>query len=130
MQTVNDFLKKAGTYYIATTDGEQPRVRPFGTINLFEGKLYLQSGKKKDFAKQIAQNPKVEICAFDGDTWLRLAATLVADDRAEAQESMLEAYPQLKGMYAVNDGNNVVFYLQEATAIFASFSGEAREVRF
>ena len=109
MQTVHDFLKKAGTYYLATIDGDQPRVRPFGTINLFEGRLYIQTGKKKDVAKQIAANPKVEISAFDGETWIRIAATLVEDNRTETQESMLEAYPQIRGMYAVNDGNNVVY---------------------
>jgi uncharacterized pyridoxamine 5'-phosphate oxidase family protein len=130
MQTVHDFLKKTETYYLATADGDQPRVRPFGTIHLFEGKLYLQSGKKKDFAKQVAQNPKAEICAFDGETWLRVAATLVEDDRAEAQESMLNAYPQLKGMYAAGDGNTVVYYLKDATAMFSSFTGEGRVVRF
>ena len=130
MQTVNDFLKKAGTYYVATIDGDQPRVRPFGTINLFEGRLYIQTGKKKDVVKQINANPKVELSAFDGDTWIRIAATLVEDNRAEAQESMLAAYPQLRGMYAVNDGNNVVYYLKDATATFYVFGGEPRVVRF
>jgi len=130
MQTVNDFLKKAGTYYLATIDGDQPRVRPFGTINLFEGRLYIQTGKKKDVVKQISANPKVEISAFDGGAWIRIAATLVEDNRAEVQESMLEAYPQLRGMYAVNDGNNVVFYLKDATATFYAFGSEPKEVRF
>jgi uncharacterized pyridoxamine 5'-phosphate oxidase family protein len=130
MQTVNDFLKKAGTYYLATVEGDQPRVRPFGTINLFEGKLYIQSGKSKDVAKQISANPKVEITAFVGDTWLRVAATLVEDPRAEAQESLLGAYPSLQGRYSVNDGNNVVYYLSKATATFSSFSAEAKVVKF
>ena len=130
MQTVNDFLKKAGTYYLATNDGGQPRVRPFGTINLFEGKLYIQTGRKKDVVKQITANPKVELSAFDGETWIRVSATLVEDNRAEVQESMLAAYPQLQGMYAVNDGNNVVFYLKDAIATFNTFGGEPKEVRF
>lgn len=130
MNTVQAFLKKAGTYYLATIDGGQPRVRPFGTINLFEGKLYIQTGKKKDVVKQINANPKVELSAFDGETWIRVAATLVEDNRAEAQESMLAAYPQLRGMYAVNDGNNVVYYLKDATATFYAFGGEPKEVRF
>ena len=130
MQTVHDFLKKAGTYYLATIDGDQPRVRPFGTINLFEGKLYIQTGKKKDVVKQIKVNPKVELSAFDGEMWIRVAATLVEDNRTETQESMLAAYPQLQGMYAVNDGNNVVYYLKNATATFYSFGGEPREVQF
>ena len=130
MQTVHDFLKTAGTYYLATIDGDQPRVRPFGTINLFEGKLYIQTGKKKDVVKQITANPKVELSAFDGGTWIRIAATLVEDNRTETQESMLAAYPQLKDRYAVNDGNNVVYYLKDATATFYNFGGEPKEVRF
>ena len=130
MQTVYEFLKKTDTYYLATADGDQPRVRPFGTVNLFEGKLYIQTGKIKDVSKQIQANPKVELTAFDGDIWIRVAATLVEDDRAEAQESMLCAYPQLRGMYAVNDGNSVVYYLKDAIATFSSFGGEPKVVRF
>ena len=130
MQTVHDFLKKAGTYYLATVDGDRPRVRPFGTINLFEGRLYIQTGKKKDVVKQITANPKVEISAFDGGTWIRVAATLVEDNRTEAQESLLAAYPQLRGMYTVNDGNNVVYYLRDAVATFYTFGGEPKQVRF
>ena len=130
MQSVHDFLKKANTYYIATVEGDQPRVRPFGTINLFEGKLYIQTGKKKDVAKQIAANPKVEICAFDGGTWLRVACTLVEDNRAETQQSMLDAYPSIRGMYAVNDGNNVVYYMKDAAATFYKFGGEPETVKF
>jgi len=130
MKTVLDFLKKTGTYYLATAEGDQPRVRPFGTINLFEGKLYIQSGKKKDVAKQIKANPKVELSAFDGETWIRVAATLVEDNRAEAQESLLEAYPNLRNRYAVNDGNNIVYYLKDAVAVFSGFSGEPKIVKF
>jgi len=130
MQTVHDFLKKTGTYYLATIDGNQPRVRPFGTINLFEGKLYIQTGKKKDVAKQITANPKVELSAVHGKTWIRIACTLVEDNRAEAQESMLDAYPSLRGRYTVNDGNTVVYYLKDATATFYTFDGEPREVKW
>ena len=130
MQTVLDFLKKAGTYYLATVEGDQPRVRPFGTINLFDGKLYIQSGKSKEVTRQIKVNPKVELSAFDGETWIRITALLVEDDRAEAQESLLAAYPQLRNRYAVNDGNNVVYYLKDAIATFYTFSGEPKEVRF
>jgi len=130
MKTVFDFLKKTGTYYLATVEGKQPRVRPFGTINLFEDKLYIQSGRKKDVAKQIKSNPKVELSAFDGETWIRIAATLVEDKRPEAQESLLQAYPQLRDRYAVNDGNNIVYYLKNATAVFSSFKGEQKVVKF
>ena len=130
MQTVHDFLKKAGTYYLATIDGDQPRVRPFGTINLFEGRLYIQTGKKKDVYKQLIINPKAEISAFDGETWIRIAATLVEDNRTVTQESMLAVYPSLRKMYAVNDGNSVVFYLKDAVATFYTFGGEPKVVRF
>lgn len=130
MQTVNDFLKKVKTYYIATIDGDQPRVRPFGTANIFDGKLYIQSSHKKDFAKQVAANPKVEICAFDGETWLRIAATLVDDRRKAAIDSMMSAYPELADMYAEND-SNAVYYLKDATARFYSFTdNEPKAVRF
>ena len=130
MQEVNDFLKKCGTYFLATEENGQPRVRPFGTVNLFDGKLYLQTGKKKNVAKQIAANPKVELCAMDGDKWLRVSATLVEDGRLEAQKSMLDAYPDLKKMYQAGDGNTVVFYLKDATAVFSSFSAAAKTVKF
>lgn len=123
MKRVYDFLKEAGTYYLATMDGDQPRVRPFGTINVFEGKLYIQTGKGKAVAKQIAANPKVEICAMKGDEWIRVAATLVEDDRVEAQESMLNSYPSLRAMYKTgSDGNTIVYYLKDAVATISSFS--------
>jgi uncharacterized pyridoxamine 5'-phosphate oxidase family protein len=130
MQTVHDFLKKTKTYYLATIEGGQPRVRPFGTIHLFEGRLYIQTGKKKDVAKQIEANPKVELSAFDGKTWLRVAAVLVEDNRAEAQESMLTDYPELRKMYTVGDGNTAVYYLKDATAVYYTFTGEPRTLTF
>lgn len=130
MQTVHDFLKKVGTYYLATVDGNKPRVRPFGTIHFFEGRLYIQSGKSKDVAKQIAANPNVEISAFDGESWIRVSAALVEDNRIEAQESLLAAYPSLRDRYTVGDSNNVVYYLKDAIAVFYTFSGEPKTVRF
>ncbi len=130
MQEVYEFLKKCGTYYLATEDGDQPRVRPFGTANVFEGKLYIQTGPKKNVAKQIAANPKVELCALDGDKWLRVSATLVEDARAEAQEAMLDAYPNLKAMYHVGDGSTVVYYMKDATAVFSSESAAPKTVKF
>ena len=122
MEKTVSFLKEAGTYYLATVDGDQPRVRPFGTVNVFEGKLYIQTGKSKDVSKQIHANPKVEICAFKDGAWIRVAATLVEDDRREARASMLDAYPTLRGMYNEDDGNTEVFYLKDATATFSSFT--------
>ena len=130
MQEVCEFLKNAGTYYLATVDGDQPRVRPFGTAHIFEGKLYIQTGKSKDVSKQIQANPKVEICAFKGGKWLRLAGTLVRDDRREAKESMLEAYPMLKGRYSADDDNTEVLYFKDAAATFSSFTEAPRTVMF
>ena len=130
MQEVCEFLKNAGTYYLATVDGDQPRVRPFGTAHIFEGKLYIQTGTSKDVSKQIQANPKVEICAFKGGKWLRLAGTLVRDDRREAKESMLEAYPMLKGRYSADDDNTEVLYFKDAAATFSSFTEAPRTVTF
>lgn len=131
MKRVYDFLKEAGTYYLATMDGDQPRVRPFGTVNIFEDKLYIQTGKGKAVAKQIAANPKVEICAMKGNEWIRVAATLVEDDRVEAQESMLYAYPSLRAMYKTgSDGNTIVYYLKDAVATISSFSHAPIEIYF
>lgn len=127
MKRVYDFLKKAEVYYLATVEGNQPRVRPFGTINEFEGKLYIQTGKVKPTSKQLAANPKVEICAFTGREWIRVVCELVEDDRFEAKKSMLDAYPNLRGMYDENDGNTQVFYMKNATATFSAF-GKASEV--
>ena len=122
MKRVVDFLKEAGTYYLATVDGDQPRVRPFGTAHVFEGKLYIQTGKVKDVSKQIHANPKVELCAFKNGEWLRIAGELVEDDRREARQSMLDAYPSLQQMYSADDGNTEVFYFKNATAIISSFT--------
>ena len=130
MQQVYDFLKKCGTYYLATVEGEQPRVRPFGTVDLFEGKLYLQTGLSKSVAQQLKADPKVELCAFDGERWLRVAATAVYDDNLEAQKHMLAAYPSLEAMYQPGDGNTAVYYLKDATATFSSFTAAPEVVRF
>ena len=130
MQEVYDFLKKAGTYYLATVEGDQPRVRPFGTAEIFEDKLYIQTGKIKDCSKQIQANPKVEICAFKDGTWLRLAGTLVRDDRIEAKQDMLDKNPGLKGRYSAEDDNTEVLYFKDATATFSSFTSEPRVVKF
>lgn len=131
MHRVYEFLKTAETYYLATVEGTQPRVRPFGTIHLFEGKLYIQTGKGKSVAKQIAANPKVELCAMKGDEWIRVAGTLVLDDRTEAQESMLCDYPSLRAMYTTGpNGNTAVYYFKDATAIISSFSHEPVVIKF
>ena len=130
MLEVYDFLKKFGTYYLATVEGDQPRVRPFGTIDIFEGKLYIQTGKVKEVSKQIQANPKVELCAFGEGTWVRLAGTLVRDDRVEAKQHMLDAYPNLKNMYQPGDGNTEVYYLKNATAQICSFTEPPVIIKF
>ena len=130
MEKVVEFLKNAEVYYLATVEGDQPRVRPFGTAHIFEGKMYIQTGKVKDVSKQIHANPKVEICAFKDGEWLRVAGELVEDDRREARQSMLDAYPSLQNMYSADDGNTEVFYFKNAVATFSSFTYEPEEVRF
>ena len=130
MEKVCKFLKEAGVYYLATVEGDQPRVRPFGTAHIFDGKLYIQTGKVKPVSKQIAENPKVEISAFKDGVWLRLAGELVEDDRIEAKKSMLDAYPSLRRMYDENDGNTQVLYFKHAVATFSSFGKEPEVIEF
>ncbi len=130
MERVCEFLKAASVYYLATVEGDQPRVRPFGTAHIFEGKLYIQTGKIKAVSRQIAANPKCEICAFQGGTWLRVSGELVEDDRVEARKSMLDAYANLRSMYDENDGNTQVLYLKNAVATFSSFTGEPETYEF
>ena len=130
IEKVTRFLKDAGTYYLATVEGDQPRVRPFGTAHIFEGKLYIQTGQKKEVSKQLKANPKAEICAFKGGKWIRVAGELIEDDRIEARISMLDAYPSLKKMYAADDGNTTVFYFQNAEAVITSFSQEPEVIHF
>lgn len=130
MDKVLKFLKDAETYYLATVEGDQPRVRPFGTAHVFEGKLYIQTGKVKDVSKQLHQNPKAEICAFKNGKWLRVSGKLIEDDRNEARQSMLDAYPSLQKMYKADDGNTEVFYFENATAIFSSFIHEPEIIEF
>ncbi|MDR2120738.1 MAG: pyridoxamine 5'-phosphate oxidase family protein [Tannerella sp.] len=132
MQEVCDFLKKCGVYFLATADGDQPRVRPFGTAVIFENRLYIQTGKKKRVSGQMKANPKIEICALDQEAgkWLRIAATVVEDERREAKAYMLDRYPELKSMYSADDDNTHVLYLKNVTATFSSFTGKDRTVTF
>ena len=130
MERVCEFLRSAGAYYLATVEGDQPRVRPFGTVHIFEGKLYIQTGKVKPCSKQILANPKVELCAFQNGAWIRIAGELVEDDRVEAKKSMLDAYPNLRGMYDEHDGNTQVFYFRNATATISSFTAAPEVITF
>ena len=130
MERVCQFLKDAGVYYLATVEGNQPRVRPFGTAHIFEDKLYIQTGKVKPVSKQLAENANAELCAFHNGVWVRVAGELVEDDRTAAKKSMLDAYPSLRNMYDENDGNTQVFYFRNATATFCSFSAAPETVTF
>ena len=130
MERICNFLKEAGVYYLATMDGDQPRVRPFGTAHIFEGKLYIQTGKVKPVSKQIAANPKVEISAFKDGMWIRIAGELVEDDRVEAKKSMLDAYSNLRAMYDENDDNTQVLYFKSGVATFSSFAAPAEVIEF
>lgn len=130
MQEVYEFLKGCGTYYLATVEGDHPRVRPFGTVNLFEGKLYIQTGRIKPVARQIEANPKIEICGTLGGKWIRVAAEAVLDDRVEAQEHMLAAYPHLRKMYQPGDDNTAVYYLKNAEAQICPFTEAPKFIRF
>ena len=130
MKEVYEFLKECGTFYIATEEGDQPRVRPFGVVNIFEDKLYIQTGKSKKVSKQMQINPKVEICSFKDGKWLRLEGKVVRDDRREAKASMLEANPILKNMYSADDDNTEVLYFENAKATFYSFTEEPKEIEF
>ncbi len=132
VKEVCNFLKQCGEYYLATVEQDQPRVRPFGTAAIYENRLYIQTGKRKNVAKQMLANPRVEICAYNKETgvWLRISATVVPDERIQTKEFMLNEYPSLKSMYSATDDNTLVLYLKDATATFHSFSGEPREVRF
>lgn len=126
LQQTYNFLKEAGHYFIATVDGNQPRVRPFGTVLIYEGKLYIQTGRKKNVAKQMLANGKVEICAMKGNEWIRVSGELVDDGRREPKVAMLDAYPSLKSMYAPDDGNTMVLYFKPGT-VTATVYGFGRE---
>ena len=130
MLEVYEFLKSAGTYYLGTVDKDQPKLRPFGTIDLFEDKLYIQTGLKKDVAKQMLENPKIEICTMHNGKWIRLTAKAIYDERIEPQKHTLDNYPSLQRMYQPGDGNNAVFYLKEVHAVINSFGEPSKEYNF
>ena len=130
IEKVYNYLNDAGTYYLATIDGDKPRVRPFGTILLHDGKLYIQTGKVKAVSRQISENPHVEICAFMNGTWIRIEAELMDDDNYDAKVEMLEKMPTLKSMYSADDDNMQMFYLKDATATISSFTAEPEIINF
>ena len=130
MKEVYEFLKKCGVFYIATIDGDKPRVRPFGALNIFEDKLYLQTGKVKNVSKQIQENNNVEICAFTEGQWIRVEGKLIRDDRLEAKVDMLDNNPELKAMYSAEDDNTEVLYFESAKATIYSFTEPPKEINF
>lgn len=129
MEEVFELLKKIGTYYLATVDGDKPKVRPFGTVDLYNGKLYIQTGKKKDVSKQIEKNPNVELCAFQDGVWVRVAGKLVNDDSREAKKHMLNNYPNLRGMYNEDDDNTQVLYFEDGVATIYSFTSQPKVIK-
>ena len=130
IEKVCQFLEEAGTYYLATVEGDQPRVRPFGTVMVYEGKLYIQTGKVKPVSRQLSANPKAEICAFKDGQWLRVSGELIEDDRLEAKTAMLEKYPSLRAMYSPEDANTQVLYFRGGKAVFSSFTAAPETVEF
>lgn len=130
MDEVLEFLKKCETYFLATMDGDQPRVRPFGTIEKFDGALYIQTGLSKNVAQQMIKNHRIEICGMFEGNWIRIAAEAELDERLEAQAHVLEAYPSLKGMYTAGDGNTAVFRLKNGVAGIYSFTDEPKKIEF
>ena len=130
MNEVYEFLNESKVYYLATTKEGRPRTRPFGTIDLFENKLYIQTGKVKEVSKEMKLNPNVELCAMNKGTWIRISAKAYLDERVEAQEHMLDKYPSLKKNYQANDGNTEVFYLEDVTAEIYSFGNEPKVIKF
>ena len=130
IEKVYQYLNEARTYYLATVEGDQPRVRPFGTALLYDGKLYIQTGKIKPVSAQLAANPKAEVCACKGASWLRIAGELANYDRREVKELMLEKMPSLKAMYSADDDNMQMLYLKNATATFSSFTEAPETICF
>jgi len=131
MKKVYQFIKSAGHYFIATAEGDQPRVRPFGTVHIYKDRLYIQTGKKKNVSKQLGKNGKVEICTMKGDSWIRVTGKLINDDSVEAKASMLDEYPELKSMYSAEDDNTQVLYFDKgAKAVIYSFKAEPVTLNF
>ena len=130
MEEVRNFLKECGVYYLATIENDKPRVRPFGTCEIFEGHLYIETGKKKDVFKQIEKNNNVELCAFKDGKWIRVSGKLVLDDRIEAKKDMLDKNPELRNMYDENDDNTAVLYFENGKAVISSFTEENKTISF
>jgi len=129
MNKVTEFLNQSGTFYLSTIENDKPRVRPFGAVAEFDGKIYICTNNQKNVFKQILANPNVEISSVAGDNWIRLDGKLLIDERVEAKQAMLEAKPSLKNFYNINDGIFEVLYLTEATAKIFSFGKEPEIIK-
>lgn len=129
MNKVTEFLNQSGTFYLSTVENDKPRVRPFGAVAEFDGKIYICTNNQKDVFKQILANPNVEISSMAGDKWIRISGKLLVDKRIEAKQAMLEANPSLKDMYSINDGIFEVLYFTEATAKIFSFGKEPKIIK-
>ena len=130
MEEVKSFLKECGVYYLGTVDEDKPKVRPFGTVEIYDNHLYIQTSKKKDVFKQIEKNNNVEICAFNNGKWIRVEGNLVVDDRIEAKKHMLDSYPDLRNMYDENDPNTCVLYFEKGIATIYSFTEQPKIINF
>ena len=132
MKEVQAYLKECGAFFIATVDGDQPRVRAFGVSEIIDGRLYIMTGKVKDVFKQMAANGKFEICALkpSGSEWMRVSGTLVNDETLSVKETFLERNPSLKAMYKADDDNMAVLYITNGVARFCSFAAPERKVAF
>ena len=130
MKETFEYLRKAGVFYVATVDGDKPKVRPFGVVEIYENKLYVLTGKKKQVSKQIQNNPNVEICTSIGETWIRISGKLIRDDRVEAKQYILDKNPQLKGMYSAQDDNTEILYFEDAESTICSFTEAPKIYKF
>ena len=132
LETVKNYLQECKTFYVATVDGDQPRVRPFGVAEVYNGRLYIMTGKKKDVFKQMVANPKFEITAVkpSGAEWIRVSGRLVSDDDVKAKEFLLDKNPSLKGMYSATDDNMAILYIVDGEARICSFMGAEKKVKF
>ena len=128
MNEIYDFLNSCETYYLGTVENNIPRVRPFGTVLLFEHKIYIQTGKSKNVYKQLLENPNAELCAFKDGKWIRINGKLIPDDRVNVKKAMLDKYPSLRSMYDENDDNTIVLYFKDATATIYSFTEEPKKL--
>ncbi|MEJ2110102.1 MAG: pyridoxamine 5'-phosphate oxidase family protein [Acidobacteriota bacterium] len=131
MSSAIEFLKANQVFHLATVDGSEARVRPFGFVMNRNGKLYMCTSKAKDVCKQMKNNPEIEISAMGPEgTWLRIRGSIAFDDSREAKMQAFEEAPMLLQIYpkGADDENYVTFYFTEAKATLYSFSEAPKEL--